>query len=273
MPNEALQPTAACTLVTRGLQPLQGAAAAELDRSAFYTTGTAMKCTHCKGEVEPYKCEASSCATWIFDECRVCHEEATHGKIRIQNIHICGSPTDYAGGEYDEDYEPDEDDKDAEWYENYFGGPDEDEEDEIAAELEGEEDEDYEYEEGGGIVTGVPLITPTGRRRYQNVCWNCTQAVDDESLPRCLMACGWVRCKCGSCLCNMPLHRRLERPHTVKIKYIPAAVRYCSRCRGVCFVPSDEERQRQQSAGQNYTPDPSQYSRCGECGGKGYLTT
>lgn len=173
--------------------------------------------------------------------------------------------------EDDENFEPDEDDKDAEWYEDHFLGPDEDEEDEIAAEL--DDEEECECNEGGGRVTEAPLAKSVGRHRHQSSCWRCGQSVDDESLPRCSTGCGWVRCRCGSCLCDMPLNQRLERPHTVKIRHILAAVRYCPSCRGVGFRPSLEELNRRQLRRMRYVPDVSQFCQCRECCGKGYLTT
>jgi hypothetical protein len=95
-----------------------------------------------------------------------------------------------------------------------------------------------------------------GRHRYENQYWHCPRNVDDETLLRCSDGCGWVRCSCGSCLCDMPLQKRLERPHTVKIRYITDAVSHCPACEGVCFT--------------RYVSSPAQYMRCSRCGGKGY---
>src|SRR5579871_2003470 len=107
------------------------------------------------------------------------------------------------------------------------------------------------------------------RHRYENQCWKCQRGVNDETLDRCADGCGWVKCSCGSWLCDMPLLKRLQRPHKVKIKYITRAARNCPRCDGVGFVWSEEESNRRDME-EHYTPDLTQYSRCVECGGKGY---
>jgi hypothetical protein len=80
-----------------------------------------------------------------------------------------------------------------------------------------------------------------GGHRYENQCWQGQRNVDDETLPRCSGGCGWVHCSCGSCLCDMPLQKRLERPHTVKIQYVTDAVSPCPACKGVCFTGSAAE--------------------------------
>ncbi len=181
--------------------------------------------------------------------------------------------SDYGGEDDDEDEDTEEDDRGPGWYEGHFGGPEDGEL--LSADLDGDEPfeaEDFEYESGGGIVTAVPLAAPIGGRRYQNICWQCHQSVDDQSMPRCASGCGWVRCRCGSCLCDMPLPRRLPRPHTVKIKHIPAAVRRCPKCGGVCFVPSEPEAKRREASAEGYVPDPAQYSPCSHCQWRGYLT-
>jgi hypothetical protein len=108
------------------------------------------------------------------------------------------------------------------------------------------------------------------RHRYENHCWACGSSVNDETLDRCVDGCGWVKCSCGSCLCNMPLLKRLQRPHKVKIRYISRAARYCPRCDGVGYVCSAEEGLRKDALGEQYTPDLTQYKQCVACGGKGY---
>ncbi len=109
-----------------------------------------------------------------------------------------------------------------------------------------------------------------GRHRYENHCWACQRSVNDETLGRCSDGCGWVKCSCGSCLCDMPLLKRLQRPHKVKIRYITNAARPCPNCDGVCYVGSAAENCRRDALRQQYEPDVTQYTRCAECGGTGY---
>lgn len=174
----------------------------------------------------------------------------------------------YDGEAEDENEDAEEEDRGPGWYEHQWGGLVDDEEDRHALES---EIEDSEYEDGGGIVTNIPLVTPTGRQSYQNVCWKCTHTVDDECLPRCSTGCGWLRCQCGSCLCDMPKDRRLKRPYGIRIKYIASAARHCPNCRGICFAPSDQERRQKEQLGKDYVIDPAQYSSCSECAGRGYV--
>jgi hypothetical protein len=108
--------------------------------------------------------------------------------------------------------------------------------------------------------------------RDENHCWNCFQAVDYETSPRCITRCGWVKCSCGSCLCNMPLSRRLKKPYTVIVTYIREAACCCPVCEGVCFIASEQEQRRREAEGVTYRPDASEYSSCTKCRGKGYLT-
>ena len=48
-----------------------------------------LPCKHCGDTVPPWDCE--SCEAKVADQCRCCHDEVAHGKIRIQNIHVCSS--------------------------------------------------------------------------------------------------------------------------------------------------------------------------------------
>jgi hypothetical protein len=169
----------------------------------------------------------------------------------------------------DEIEDAEEDDRGPGWYEDHFGGPEEEDSEEWQAQRQEEDssEEASEHKHGGGIVTNVPLAQPTTHQAYENLCWQCREVVDDSSMPRCSTGCGWVRCRCGACLCDMPLAKRLERPYTVMIGFIDGAVRLCSTCGGVCFVPGGEPggAGAQQVGTLYYTP-------CALCGGRGFLT-
>jgi hypothetical protein len=42
----------------------------------------------------------------------------------------------------------------------------------------------------------------SGRRPYKNYCYQCKRDLNEAIHPKC-DKCGWLICRCGSCLCNM----------------------------------------------------------------------
>lgn len=74
----------------------------------------AVKCRHCGDSINVWTCETGD-KHEVADQCRTCHNELSHGIIRIQNIHICGGGPDpgHSNGlwenlvrEYEEGYIP-----------------------------------------------------------------------------------------------------------------------------------------------------------------------
>lgn len=64
--------------------------AGPLSTGFLMSTGT--RCRHCEDYISG-KSKCGICEKLLEDQCLTCHREVEHGKIEIQNIHICGNPS------------------------------------------------------------------------------------------------------------------------------------------------------------------------------------
>ena len=153
----------------------------------------------------------------------------------------------------DENEDAEEDDRGSGWWESHFS---------IIKDVEDEIDEGEE--EFGDEHDREEFERFSAKPSYLSHCWKCKMPVDDESLYRCSFGCGWIKCSCGSCLCDMPEEQRIERHHRIKIKHIILAKCICPSCRGTCFVSSRQSIEPTQSM--------HKINRCSVCDGRGFFS-
>lgn len=76
---------------------------------------------------------------------------------------------------------------------------------------------------------------PASKDKDDRKCWSCPTPITKLTGHRCSKGCGWVKCACGACLCNMPLAKRTGEGHAVRFRYIDGAFDKCPQCAGTCF--------------------------------------